>query len=82
MHSTVREIPAQLPEEVTVHIRSTAVDTFKALAYDGVARIVFMIDGANSNMYVNKINTTPCSLSSYLWEATGVNSLNSLSILS
>ena len=73
MHSTVREIPAQLPEEVTAHIRTTAVETFKALACDGVARIDFMIDEANGNVYVNEINTIPGSLSFYLWEATGVN---------
>ena len=72
MHSTVREIPANLPEEVTSLIRTTAVETFKALACDGVARIDFMIDEANGNVYVNEINTIPGSLSFYLWEATGV----------
>ena len=72
MHSTVREIPANLPEAVTNHIRTTAVETFKALACDGVARIDFMIDEANGNVYVNEINTIPGSLSFYLWEATGV----------
>ncbi len=72
MHSTVREIPANLPEKVTEHIRTTAVETFKALACDGVARIDFMIDEANGNIYVNEINTIPGSLSFYLWEATGI----------
>ena len=72
MHSTVREIPANLPEDVTNHIRTTAVATFKALACDGVARIDFMIDEATGNIYVNEINTIPGSLSFYLWEATGV----------
>ena len=72
MHSTVREIPARLPEEQTAFIRTTAVETFKALACDGVARIDFIIDEANGNVYVNEINTIPGSLSFYLWEATGV----------
>ena len=72
MHSTVREIPANLPENVTDYIRTTAVATFKALACDGVARIDFMIDEADGNVYVNEINTIPGSLSFYLWEATGV----------
>jgi D-alanine-D-alanine ligase len=39
MHSTVREIPAQLPQAQTDFIRTTAVETFKALNCDGVARI-------------------------------------------
>ena len=72
MHSTVREIPARLPEHQTEFIRTKAVETFKALACDGVARIDFMIDEATGGIYVNEINTIPGSLSFYLWEATGI----------
>ena len=72
MHSTVREIPARLPEYVTAFIRKTACQTFRVLACDGVSRIDFMIDEATRNVYVNEINTIPGSLSFYLWEATGV----------
>ena len=72
MHSTVREIPAQLPDEQTNFIRTTAVETFKALNCDGVARIDFMIDEKDNKIYVNEINTIPGSLSFYLWEATGI----------
>ena len=72
MHSTVREIPAQLPDEQTAFIRTTAVETFKALNCDGVARIDFMIDEKDGKIYVNEINTIPGSLSFYLWEATGI----------
>ena len=72
MRSTAREIPANLPDDVTTFIRTTAVATFKALACDGVSRIDFMIDEATGKIYVNEINTIPGSLSFYLWEATGV----------
>jgi D-alanine-D-alanine ligase len=72
MRSTVREIPANLPEATTNFIRTTAVETFKTLACDGVSRIDFMIDEATDKIYVNEINTIPGSLSFYLWEATGV----------
>lgn len=72
MRSTIREIPANLPEQTTDFIRTTAVETFKALACDGVSRIDFMIDESNNNIYVNEINTIPGSLSFYLWEATGI----------
>lgn len=72
MHSTVREIPARLPEEQTAFIRATAVETFKALNCDGVSRIDFMIDEATQQIFVNEINTIPGSLSFYLWEATGI----------
>ena len=72
MHSTVREIPARLPEDVTAFIRKTACDTFRVLACDGVSRIDFMIDESDGKIYVNEINTIPGSLSFYLWEATGL----------
>ncbi|MFR9533471.1 MAG: D-alanine--D-alanine ligase family protein [Rikenellaceae bacterium] len=72
MHSTVREIPANLPEEVTEFIRKTTCDTFKALACDGVARIDVIIDQDTSEVCVNEINTIPGSLSFYLWEYSGV----------
>lgn len=73
MRSTVREIPARLPERDTDFIRTTAVETFKALACDGVARIDFMIDEEDGRIFVNEINTIPGSLSFYLWEASGIN---------
>ena len=72
MHSTVREIPAKLPEDITNVIRTTACKTFRVLACDGVSRIDFMIDEANGGVYLNEINTIPGSLSFYLWEATGI----------
>ena len=72
MRSTLREIPAILPDEVTAFIRKTAVATFKTLNCDGVSRIDFMIDQADGKIYVNEINTIPGSLSFYLWEASGV----------
>lgn len=72
MRSTVREIPASLPQQTTDFIRRTACETFKALACDGVSRIDFMIDQADGSIYVNEINTIPGSLSFYLWEATGL----------
>ena len=72
MHSTVREIPARLPEATTAYIRETACKTFRVLACDGVSRIDFMIDEATGDVFVNEINTIPGSLSFYLWEATGV----------
>ena len=72
MHSTVREIPANLPTQTTEDIRRMACQTFRVLACDGVSRIDFMIDEATGDVFVNEINTIPGSLSFYLWEATGV----------
>ena len=73
MQSTVREIPANLPEESTKFIQQAACDTFRALSCDGVARIDFIIDEATNDIFVNEINTIPGSLSFYLWEYSGIN---------
>ncbi len=73
MRSTVREIPANLPEESTRFIQKAACDTFRALSCDGVARIDFIIDEATGEIFVNEINTIPGSLSFYLWEYSGIN---------
>ncbi len=73
MRSTVREIPANLPEASTEFIQQAACDTFRALDCDGVARIDFIIDEASDEIFVNEINTIPGSLSFYLWEYSGIN---------
>ena len=73
MRSTVREIPANLPDESTKFIQQAACDTFRALSCDGVARIDFIIDEATGEIFVNEINTIPGSLSFYLWEYSGIN---------
>ena len=73
MQSTVREIPANLPQESTDFIQKAACDTFRALSCDGVARIDFIIDEATGEIFVNEINTIPGSLSFYLWEYSGIN---------
>ena len=73
MRSTVREIPANLPEESTRFIQKAACDTFRALSCDGGARIDFIIDEATGEIFVNEINTIPGSLSFYLWEYSGIN---------
>ena len=73
MQSTVREIPANLPEKSTQFIQQAACDTFRALNCDGVARIDFIIDESTDDIFVNEINTIPGSLSFYLWEYSGIN---------
>ena len=72
MASLKRRIPAELPPERTAEIRSLAVRAFGALGCSGVARIDFLLDGADGRVYLNEINTIPGSLAFYLWEAAGV----------
>ena len=70
MATLQRKVPADIPEEMHKKIQDIAVKTFKILGCSGVARIDFMIDMEDNNIYVNEINTIPGALSYYLWEAT------------
>lgn len=72
MASTKRVIPADISEDETKKIQEYAVRAFKALGCSGVARIDFMIDRRDGNIYLNEINSIPGSLSFYLWEPAGV----------
>ncbi|MFA6082013.1 MAG: D-alanine--D-alanine ligase family protein [Patescibacteria group bacterium] len=73
MASLDRRIPAPISEAESKKIKTYAENVFKVLGCSGVARVDFMIDQSNSNIYVTEINTIPGSLSFYLWEASGLN---------
>ena len=72
MASLTRQIPANIPPETRKQIRDLAVRTFRALNCNGVARVDFLMDGADGTIYVNEINTIPGSLAFYLWEPLGI----------
>ncbi len=72
MTSVTRKLPAQLSEEMRAEVRRLAVESFKHLGCNGVARIDFMIDKDTDKLYFNEINTIPGSLSFYLWEPVGI----------
>ncbi|MDE6775843.1 MAG: D-alanine--D-alanine ligase [Ruminococcus sp.] len=72
MASLKRKIPADISPEQEEIIRKLAVDAFRCLGCNGVARIDFMIDMASEKIYINEINTIPGSLAFYLWEPKGV----------
>lgn len=67
-------VPAQLPPDVTDHVRSLAIETFKVLCCEGMARIDFFLSG--TKVFVNEANTLPgfTNISMYpkLWEASGL----------
>ena len=63
-------LQADISEDMNKKIQEIAVKTFKILGCSGVARIDFLVDLDDNNIYVNEINTIPGALSYYLWEAT------------
>lgn len=72
MSSLKRELPAKISEDMTNLVKDYALRTFKTLGCEGLARVDLMIDEEDGRVYVNEINTIPGSLSSYLWDYSGV----------
>lgn len=72
MSSLKRKIPAEVPEETAQEIKQIAVDAFKYLDCNGVARIDFLMDSKTGEFWINEFNTIPGSLAFYLWEPKGV----------
>jgi D-alanine-D-alanine ligase len=69
-------IPAPLDEAQHVEVRRLAVEAFKAVDGEGMARVDFLLSRDTGRLYVNEVNTIPgfttISMFSKLWAATGV----------
>ncbi len=69
-------IPAPIPEATTELIKQLAVRAFKAIDCQGMARVDFLLDKDNGELYLNELNTIPgfTSISMYpkLWDACGL----------
>jgi D-alanine-D-alanine ligase len=66
-------IPAPIPEATVRLARELAVRAFKAIDCQGMARVDFLLDRDDGELYLNELNTIPgfTSISMYpkLWEA-------------
>ncbi len=69
-------IPAEIPGELEDAVRGMAIRAFRALDLSGMARVDFLLDRGNGEIYFNEVNTipgfTPISMYPMLWEASGV----------
>ncbi|MFL6144357.1 MAG: D-alanine--D-alanine ligase family protein [Labedaea sp.] len=69
------DVPAKLDDAVTERLRATAVEAFRALNCQGLARVDFFV-GADGSLLINELNTmpgfTPTSAYPKMWEVTGV----------
>lgn len=68
-------IPAKITDAQTKKIQSLAIETFKALGGDGLARVDFFLK-EDGSLFVNEINTlpgfTPISMYPKMWQASGI----------
>jgi D-alanine-D-alanine ligase len=69
-------VPANLTPQQTREIQRLAVECFKAVDCEGMARVDFLLEEASGKFYINEINTIPgfTSISMYpkMWEASGL----------
>ncbi|GGA84926.1 D-alanine--D-alanine ligase [Ornithinibacillus halotolerans] len=68
-------IPAELSEEQVKKVQQVAIEAFKTLECEGLARVDFFLTNENK-LYVNEVNTLPgfTKISMYpkLWEISGI----------
>jgi D-alanine-D-alanine ligase len=69
-------IPAEIPRQLEDAVRGMAIRAFRALDIAGMARVDFLLDRGNGDIYFNEVNTipgfTPISMYPMLWQASGV----------
>lgn len=69
-------VPAPLDPAATEEVRRLAVEAYRALRVDGMARVDFFYEESDRGFLLNELNTipgfTPISMYPKLWEATGL----------
>jgi len=69
-------IPADLSLQQTAEIQRLAVECYRAVECEGMARVDFLLETATGRLYINEINTIPgfTSISMYpkMWEYSGL----------
>jgi D-alanine-D-alanine ligase len=69
-------IPADLPAEQTAELQQLAVECYRAVECEGLARVDFLLETATNRLFINEINTLPgfTSISMYpkMWEYSGL----------
>ena len=74
-NGSVTVIPAEIDPKIQERIQKVAIQTYKALECEGLARVDVFLN-ANNDIYVNEVNTLPgfTNISMYpkLWEAVGL----------
>lgn len=70
------QLPAGLDEAKTEELRRLAVECYRAVDCEGMARVDFLLESATGKLYINEINTIPgfTSISMYpkMWEYSGL----------
>jgi D-alanine-D-alanine ligase len=69
-------IPADLLPEQTAEMQRLAIECYRAVQCEGMARVDFLLESETGKLYINEINTIPgfTSISMYpkMWEYSGL----------
>jgi D-alanine-D-alanine ligase len=69
-------IPADLSPEQTDELQRLAVECYRAVECEGLARVDFLLEASSNRLFINEINTLPgfTSISMYpkMWEYSGL----------
>ena len=69
-------VPAPLDAATTARVQELALQAYRALRCDGLARVDFFLEEGGRGLLINEINTipgfTPASMYPQLWQASGV----------
>jgi D-alanine-D-alanine ligase len=70
------DLPAKLSPEQAAELRHLAVECYRAVECEGMARVDFLLETSSGRLYINEINTIPgfTSISMYpkMWEHCGI----------
>ncbi|MBS1856338.1 MAG: D-alanine--D-alanine ligase [Acidobacteria bacterium] len=70
------QVPADMPPDKTEELRRLAVECYRAVECEGMARVDFFLEHGSGRLYINEINTIPgfTSISMYpkMWEHSGL----------
>jgi D-alanine-D-alanine ligase len=76
LDKTEFRIPAGIGDERLAEVRRTAIEAYKALECEGMARVDFLLEKSSGKLYINEVNTIPgfTSISMYpkMWEHAGL----------
>ena len=76
-----RIYPAKISEKLRHEIETLSLAAFKMLNMKGTARIDFLYDTKEKQLYINEINTIPSCFSHHLWEVRNISYKELLSIM-
>lgn len=69
------EVPAKIDKQLYAKAEKVALDTYKALGCDGIARIDLLANGKTGEVFFNEVNPLPGSLYTHNWQKAGWSSV-------